>query len=159
MFLLLLNKRERHHKPLPINHLCDLWSNGHFGIPLEQQVTLRTRQFHTSSSDHYIHLAIGLAREGLYGQILSVSGVAPNNDTTWQLLQAKHPRSPLSVFLSNDRSNVLLSCLITFDILSVLRSFPKSTVCGPSRWRIQLLLDAAEGSICNVVSKFFAGGN
>ena len=60
-------RRGRHHKPLPINHLCDLWSKGQFGFLWEhasQQVTSRTRQAHTSGSDHNIRLAIGLAKEG-----------------------------------------------------------------------------------------------
>ena len=67
----------------------------------------------------------------------------------------------------------------TFDILSVLRSFTKSTALGPSGLRVQHLLDATEvpmqssicsslrsivnllatGSVTNVVSKFLAGGN
>ena len=66
-----------------------------------------------------------------------------------------------------------------FNILSVLRSFPKATACGPSGLRIQHLLNAAEVTlqkkICSslkdavnllasrkvhlVVSKFLAGGN
>ena len=93
-------------RPLPINHLCDLWSKGQFGFLWEQasqQVTSRTRQDHTSSSDHNIRLVIGLAKEGLYGkacQILTLSGVAPN--TIWQLLQAKHPKGPPSVCPPND---------------------------------------------------------
>ncbi|KAL5502816.1 hypothetical protein EMCRGX_G009650 [Ephydatia muelleri] len=74
-------RRECHHKPLPINHLCDLWSKGQFGFLWEhasQQVTSRTCQTHTSGSDHNIRLAIGLAKEGLYGkacQILSHQGL------------------------------------------------------------------------------------
>ena len=178
-------RRGRHHKPLPINHLCDLWSKGQFGFLWEhasQQVTSRTRQAHTSGSDHNIRLAIGLAKEGLYGkacQILTSSGVAPNNDTTWQLLQAKHPKGPPPVCPPNDTSNFPSILPNTFDILSVLRSFTKSTACGPSGLRVQHLLDATEvpmqSSICsslrsivnllatssvsNVVSKFLAGGN
>ena len=48
-------RRGRHHKRFPINHLCDLWSKGQFGFLWEhasQQVTSRTRQAHTSGSDH-----------------------------------------------------------------------------------------------------------
>eukprot|EP00731_Ephydatia_muelleri_P006442 Em0003g690a len=178
-------RRGRHHKPLPINHLCDLWSKGQFGFLWEhasQQVTSRTRQAHTSGSDHNIRLAIGLVKEGLYGkacQILTSSGVAPNNDTTWQLLQAKHPKGPPPVCPPNDTSNFPSILPNTFDILSVLRSFTKSTACGPSGLRVQHLLDATEvpmqssicsslrsivnllatGSVSNVVSKFLAGGN
>ena len=156
--LVALKRRGRHRKPLPINHLCDLWSKGQFGFLWEhasQQVTSKTRQAHTSGSDHNIRLAIGLAKEGLYGkacQILTSSGVAPNNDTTWQLLQAKHPKGPPPVCPPNDTSNFPSILPNTFDILSVLRSFTKSTACGPSGLRVQHLLDAAEvpmqSSIC-----------
>eukprot|EP00731_Ephydatia_muelleri_P012448 Em0006g1342a len=106
-------------------------------------------------------------------------GVAPNNDTTWQLLQAKHPKGPPPVCPPNDTSNFPSILPNTFDILSVLRSFTKSTACGPSGLRVQHLLDATEvpmqssicsslrsivnllatGSVSNVVSKFLAGGN
>ncbi|KAL5510407.1 hypothetical protein EMCRGX_G005945 [Ephydatia muelleri] len=73
----------------------------------------------------------------------------------------------------------LLSSPIPLDILSVLRSYTKSTACGPSGLRVQHLLDATEvpmqssicsslrsivnlmatGSVSNVVSKFLVGGN
>ena len=145
-------------------------------------MTSKTRQAHTSGSDHNIRLAIGLAKEGLYGkacQILTSSGVAPNNDTTWQLLQAKHPKGPPPVCPPNDTSNFPSTLPNTFEILSVLRSFTKSTACGPSGLQLQHLLDAAEvpmqssissslrsivnllatGSVSNVISKFLAGGN
>ena len=71
---------------------------------------------------------------------------------------------------------ISLGC--NFDILSVLKSFPKDTAAGPSGLRVQHLLDAASiplaTSICsslksivnhlasgkapNVIAKFLAGG-
>ena len=138
--------------------------------------------FLTNNNNHNIRLAIRLAKDGLYGkacQILSSSGVAPNNDTTWQLLQAKDPKGPPPVCPPHDTSKFPAIVPNNFDILSVLRSFTKSIACGPSGLRVQHLLDAAEvpmqspicsslrsvvnllatGSVSNVVSKFLAGGN
>ena len=47
-------------------------------------------------SSRNVSSAVQLAQDGLYGkayQALVSSGVAPNNDVTWQLLVSKHPSS------------------------------------------------------------------
>eukprot|EP00731_Ephydatia_muelleri_P034939 Em0087g8a len=97
----------------------------------------------------------------------------------WDLLRQKHPRGPhpsLPVSSSPPVNHVLPH---DFNILSVLHSFPKGTACGPSRLRIEHLLDAAQvhlpTPICSSlrgvvdilasgrapvsVSKFLAGGS
>ena len=63
-------------------------------------------------------------------QMLQSSGIAPNNETTWQLLQAKHPTCPQPAVPISPSDPVSLGS--DFDILSILRSFPKGTSAGPS---------------------------
>eukprot|EP00731_Ephydatia_muelleri_P016289 Em0009g713a len=179
------SRRGRHHKPPSINYLCDLWSKGHFLTLWEhasQRESSKAFQTHTKGSDYNIQAAIRHAKNGLYGkacQVLNPSGIAPNNDTTWQLLKTKHPNAAPPVIPPSDSSDNPPILPPDFNILSVLRSFPKATACGPSRLRIQHLLDAAEvtlqkkicsslkdivnllasGKVPLVVSKFLAGGN
>ena len=125
--------------------------------------------------------AISLAREGLFGkacQVLTSSGVAPNNGTTWKLLQAKHPEGPLPML---PPVPTLAGAILPpdFNILTIPKSFPKATACGPSGLCIQHLLNAAEvpvpppigallrdvvnllasGKVPVSVSKFLAGGS
>ena len=132
-----------------------------------------------SRSHHTVDSAISLARDGLIGKasrVLVSDGIAPNNDITWKLLQSKHPSCPLP--LAPELTPKPLSLGHNFDILSVLKSFPKDTAAGPSGLRVQHLLDAASipltTSICsslksivnllasgqapNVIAKFLAGG-
>ena len=100
--------------------------------------------------------AVSLARVGLYGKacrVLQSSGIAPDNNNTWHLLQAKHPSCPLPTVPDIPTISLLFSP--DFDILSMLRSisFPKGTAAGPSGLRVQHLLDAAsiplQTSICS----------
>ena len=54
--------------------------------------------------------AISLAREGLFGkacQVLTSSGVAPINETTWKLLQAKRFERPLPMLPSGGSRHIL----------------------------------------------------
>ena len=91
-----------------------------------------------------INSAVSLGRSGLTGKacrMLLSSGIAPNNDTTWRLLQAKHPACPPPVTPNATSEPVTLGP--TFNILKILRSFPKGTSAGPSGLSVQHLLDAA----------------
>ena len=86
-----------------------------------------------------------LLREGSFGkacQVLTSSGVAPNNETTWKLLQAKHPEGPLPML---PPVPALAGAIFPpdFNVLTILKSFSKGTSCGPSGLRIQHLLNAA----------------
>ena len=77
--------------------------------------------------------------------------MAANNDETWQLLLSKHPASPPPTV--PDASQTPASLGRGFDILAVLRSFPKGPAAGPSGMRVQHLIDAASiplpTSICS----------
>eukprot|EP00731_Ephydatia_muelleri_P036720 Em0311g4a len=104
-------------------------------------------------------------------------GVAPNNESTWQQLKAKHPNNPTPVAPDILSDPIFLKA--DFDILSVLRSFPKGTATGSSGLRVLHLLDVTAiplyTPICTSlrclvnllagarappsISKFLAGGN
>eukprot|EP00731_Ephydatia_muelleri_P025447 Em0017g530a len=89
--------------------------------------------------------AISLAQDGLYGkacQTLTSSGVAPNNPTTWNLLVSKHPSCTCPSVPDTPHTDFKLPS--TFNLMAILRSFPKLTAAGPSGLRIQHLIDAAE---------------
>ena len=108
---------------------------------------------------------------------LESSGLAPNNNATWQLLQSKHRICHLYEVPIGDFHHISVGP--DFDILSTLRSFPKGTAAGPSGLQIQHLLDVATTplptSICSTLrdivnllasgkaspslSRFLAGGN
>ena len=109
-----------------------------------------------------------------------MDGLAPNNETTWNLLLSKHPASQLDS-IPEITQEPILSLGSDFNILSVLRSFPKDTGAGPSGLLVQHLLDVsstalltpidicaslrevtklhASGKIPPTVSKYLAGGN
>ena len=127
-----------------------------------------------------IQTAISYAREGLFSkacQALLSSGLAPNNQATWNLLVSKHPKIPLPSPPSTPSAPLLLPP--DFDFKAILHSFPKGTACGPSGLRIQHLIEVAgipmQSSICAAlrdivnlllsgkvsvsVTKFMAGGS
>ena len=95
--LLLAPKRGgRHHKPVPISHLCAQWAKGEFSALWNRASN------HHSSGPHptpnhkssAVQTAVSLVREGLLSkacQVLTSSGLAPNNNTTWNLLVSKAP--------------------------------------------------------------------
>ena len=173
-------RRGRHHTPMSIGHHCNIWSQGRFDTLWEhatRQATPRDRHPRQRSARQSIFIAISLAREGLYGkacQALTSTGIAPNTDTTWELLQSKHPKGtpPTTPSIEAVGTTILPQ---DFDMLSILRSFPKATASG---LRIQHLLDAAEvpvptsissslkdivnllasGKVPSCVSKYLAGG-
>ena len=117
--------------------------------------------------------AISLSKDGLYGKacrLLVSQGVAPNNESTWNLTSQRG----LPCWSPNDGT-----LPPDFNLLPVLRSFPKLTGAGPSGLRIQHLLDAVEvplqtpilhslkavvnilssGRAPALISPFLAGGN
>eukprot|EP00731_Ephydatia_muelleri_P032933 Em0024g477a len=76
-------------------------------------------------------------------QALTSAGIAPNNNETWELIQSKHPKGPPPIPPAPSTPPIPILSK-DFNIAMVLRSFPKSTACGPSGLRIQHLLDTAE---------------
>ena len=67
-------------------------------------------------------------------QMLLSGGIAPNNDTTWCLLKAKHPSCPPPM------TSEPITLSPSFNILSILRSLPKGTSPGPSGLSVQHIL-------------------
>ena len=145
-------RRGRHNKPIPLEVLCDMWTDGHFGDLWSRAVkhatcTSKSYSLHpkVDPGRRKVASAISLAQDGLFGkacQVLTSSGVAPNNDDTWNLLISKHPSSACpAIPLPSNRDFTFPPDLSLMDIL---RSFPKLTAAGPSGLRIQHLIDAAE---------------
>ncbi|KAL5478020.1 hypothetical protein EMCRGX_G024895 [Ephydatia muelleri] len=143
-------RQGRHDKPLPVDALCNMWIDNDLGslwnlakgraISLIHQSTSSIRQ-----RTNNIDMAISLGRSGMFGKacrILQSSGIAPNNENTWQLLKAKHPSCPAPV-VPVVQSTETITLQPDFNILSVLQSFPKDTAAGPSGLRVQHLLDVA----------------
>ena len=103
---------------------------------------------YTKESCYY---CTALAEEGLFGKacrMLTSSGIADNNEETWELLKTKHPYVPIPTHPTSVPSQSSADLLPSdLDIHAVLRSFPKDTSCGPSGLRVQHLLDASEASL------------
>ena len=173
----LLRRKGQHDKPLPVDTLCDMWSGNNLGAlwsanrnhPGGVPINHRTK---------VIDQAVSLGRSGMMGKasrVLQSSG-APNNESTWQLLQSKHPSCPIPVAPFAHSASLTLEP--DFNILSVLQLFPKDTAAGPSGLRVQHLLNVASiplptpicsylrqvintlaaGKVPTSMSKFLAGG-
>ena len=134
--LLLAPKRGgRHHKPVPISHQCAQWSKGEFSALWNRASSHhssgpRLTPNHNSSA---VQTAVSLAREGLLSkpcQVLTSSGMAPNNDTTWNLLVSKHLKGIPTTLPTAPPSAA--PCLPPdFHIMAILHSFPKDTALAP----------------------------
>ena len=179
-----LPSRKRHDVPASVNFLCDVWTKSDFGTlwNLAKGNHRHNHQSHDQAArdnQDLVTYAVSLGRAGLFGKAckaLESKGLAPNNDATWGLLQSMHPSCPPPAAPSSSAHPISIGP--DFDILSILRSFPKGTAAGPSGLRIQHLLDAAltplPTSICAtlkdtinllasgkappLVSRFLAGG-
>eukprot|EP00731_Ephydatia_muelleri_P014825 Em0008g545a len=162
--------------------LCKLWLKSEFQALWRHATNCSvSNKTKTSKQFDVLNSAIALAMEGSLGkacQVLTSSGIAANNDSTFQQLLGKHPQGPVPVppAIVATENNIIPQ---DFDLLSVLRSFPKASACGPSGLGIQHLLDAAEvhlptpicpslrevvcllasGRAPVEVSKFLAGGS
>ena len=64
--------------------------------------------------------------------ILQSNGIASNNETTWELLKAKHSRGPVPLVQADDCAPIALGP--DFNIHSVLLSFPKEYSCESLRF-------------------------
>ena len=144
-----LKHKGSHNPHVAIESLCKMWLNN----DLSTLWTMAKSRENNSITEEatigknyrrVINSAVSLGRSGLTGKacrMLLSSGIAPNNDTTWRLLQAKHPACPPPVTPNATSEPVTLGP--TFKILKILRSFPKGTSAGPSGLSVQHLLDAA----------------
>ncbi|KAL5457665.1 hypothetical protein EMCRGX_G034949 [Ephydatia muelleri] len=143
-----LKSKGRHFKHTPIKVLCDLWAKNEFstlwnlaGSNARKAPSQQKHRNSKSLSDS----VISLAKIGLHGKacrILLSDGLAPLNNSTWELLKSKHPSAPLPT--PPDVSCTPLSLGPDFNILPILFSFPKGTAAGPSGLRVQHLIDAAQ---------------
>ena len=144
-----LPSHKRHDVPASVNFLCNLWTKSDFGTlwNLAKGNHRHNHQSHDQAArdkQDLVTYAVSLGRAGLFGKAckaLESKGLAPNNDATWGLLQSKHPSCPPPAAPSSSAHPISIGP--DFDILSILRSFPKGTAAGPSGLRIQHLLDAA----------------
>ena len=145
-------RRGRHNKPVPLEILCDMWSDGRLRDLWNLAVgraPSKTRSIYIKEDPdrRNVASAISLAQDGLYGkacQVLTSSGVAPNNDDTWKLLISKHPSSACPAIPLPSTCNTDFTFPPDVSLMDILRSFPKLTAAGPSGLRIQHLIDAAE---------------
>ncbi|KAL5479607.1 hypothetical protein EMCRGX_G023154 [Ephydatia muelleri] len=142
-----LRRKGRHDKPLPVDILCNMWSDnkGDLWDLARNRMTNHKRGACSTSINQrtkVIDQAVSLGRSGMWVKacrILQSSGIAPNNDITWQLLKSKHPSCPTPVPPVVHTTPVSLEP--DFNIIAILRSFPKDTAAGPSGLRVQHLLD------------------
>ena len=120
--LLPSRRKGRHHKNSSVISLCKLWLKSEFQAlwrhATHYSVSNKTK---TSKQFDVLNSAIALAREGSLGkacQVLTSSGIAPNNDSTFQKLLGKHPQGPVSVLPASvaTENNIVPQ---DFDLLSV----------------------------------------
>ena len=72
--------------------------------------------------------------------MLTSSGIAANNEETWERLKTKHPYVPIPSPPINIPPQSSVDLLPSdFNISAVLFSFPKDTSCGPSAAFIRCL--------------------
>ncbi|KAL5500371.1 hypothetical protein EMCRGX_G011922 [Ephydatia muelleri] len=143
-------RRGLHDRPLSIDTLCNMWIENDLTSlwNLAKSRVLRQNEGKSGSSSNQhskkINQAVSLGRSGMMGKacrVLQSDGIAPNNETTWELLKAKHPSGPVPLVPATHSVPVTLDQ--DFNILSILHSFPKDAAAGPSGLRVQHLLAAA----------------
>ncbi|KAL5474555.1 hypothetical protein EMCRGX_G026516 [Ephydatia muelleri] len=138
------------------NDLGSLWNLAKGStISLIHQSTSSIRQ----RTDN-IDMAISLGRSGMFGKacrILQSSGIAPNNENTWQLLKPKHPSCPAPE-VPVVQSTETITLQPDFNILSVLQSFPKTLRLVHQACKSVINMLAA-GKAPSPVSRFLAGGS
>ena len=144
-----LKHKGSHNPHIAIESLCKMWLNNDLSTLWTMAKCWENRSITEEATvgknyRRVINSAVSLGRSGLTGKacrMLLSSGIAPSSDTTWRLLQAKHPACPPPVTPNATSEPVTLGP--TFNILKILRSFPKGTSAGSSGLSVQHLLDAA----------------
>ena len=106
---------------------------------------LMCRMIGAIDSKHMACRAIGKTKAYLSAQFIIIikacrllvsQGVAPNNESTWNLLVSKHPKGGCPVGLPGAPNDGTLPP--NFNLLPVLRSFPKLTGAGPQVCRFNI---------------------
>ena len=95
----------RHDKAPPVDTLCNMWTDNDVRSLWNLAKGRAISHIHQSTSSIHqctnnIDRAISLGRSGMFGKaclFLQSSGIAPNNENTWQLLKAKHLSCPVPV--------------------------------------------------------------
>ena len=180
-----LRRRGRHDKPPSVDYLCNMWMDNDlvslWNLAKDRAIGHNRACGSASTNRDYTKLINQVVLLGQSGrmrkscQLLLSSRVAENNETTWQLLNAKHPSCPFPVV-----AGVKLEPISPKPgFLTFFQSFPKGTAAGRSGLRVQHLLDAAgiplptpicfflrnivnilvAGKAPTLVSRFLAGEN
>ena len=131
-----LKRRGNHVPHTSIESLCNMWL--HNDLATLWTMTKNRTSCNAAFKDvpvqenhnRLVNSAVSLGMMGKACHMLLSSGIAPNNETTWHLLQAKHPTCLRPVVLISTLDPVSLGS--DFDILPILHSFPKGTSAGPS---------------------------
>ncbi|KAL5515919.1 hypothetical protein EMCRGX_G001164 [Ephydatia muelleri] len=147
-----LKSKGHHFKHTPIKVLCDLWAKNEFstlwnlaGSNARKAPSQQKHRNSKSLSDS----VISLAKIGLHGKacrILLPDGLAPLNNSTWELLKSNTPP---------DVPCTPLSLGPDFNILPILFSFPKGTAAGPSGLRIIDAIDADDDCLHLILQAWY----
>ena len=140
-----LRRKGRHDKPLPVDSLCNMWSDDKLGALWSLAKSRSANRNHPggvsiNNQTKVIDQAVSLGRSGMFGKacrVLQSSGIAPNNETTWHLLKSKHPSCPTPVAPASDSPLSPLS-QISISFLSYV----------PSPRTLQLVLLVFESNTC-----------
>eukprot|EP00731_Ephydatia_muelleri_P010619 Em0005g1205a len=101
-------------------------------IPGKSQISGLWSKISSSVANAISWLPICDCRLIAEGVLVAEKAIAPNNETTWELLKAKHPSGPALLVQAVDCAPITLEP--DFNIHSVLLSFPKGTAASPSGW-------------------------
>ena len=94
----------RHGRLTPVDSLCNMWVDNNvitlWEMAKNRAQVLQSQHRSNLSNTHkrHIDLAVSYGLAGMLGKackILTSSGLAPNNETTWNLLLSKDPASQL----------------------------------------------------------------
>ena len=138
---------------MSIEESCKLWSDGHL-TSLWQYASDHARKSNskppkeqTNEYNRKVRSAIFKVKEELLGKAckaLTSYGIAPNTPATWSMLEQKHPKGTIPPCPEVTLPSEGFTLPSDFDIISVLRHFPRDTACGPPGLRIQHLIEATE---------------
>eukprot|EP00731_Ephydatia_muelleri_P007211 Em0003g1459a len=126
---------------IPLRSFASCWLDGHlasgwrYASGHARKASSKSSKEQTKETDKKVQSAVSKAREGLLGKaykVLSSSEIAPNTPETWNLLHQKHPRGPVPSHPEVTLPSEGFKLPPDFDIMSVLRQFPKDSACGPS---------------------------
>lgn len=104
-------------RPLSIDTLCNMWIENDlpslWNLARLRAVSRNEGKGGASGNLHtkVIKQAVSLGRSGMMGKacrVLQSNGIAPDNETTWDLLKAKHPSGPVPLVQATLSTSVTL---------------------------------------------------